>query len=266
MIGQKNLLSIIDKQLFENTFPRFSIMIGMRGSESDKIGVHVAKYLGANCINVTDIKVDNIRTIIQEAYKVSSTTVYNITNADGMSMQAQNSLLKVTEEPPNKAYFIMTLEDESNTLNTIRSRGAIYHLDNYTRDELDQYLTDTYHIHNTLYLELCDTPGEIDLLHFMNAGEFYEYVRKVVDNISTVSGSNAFKIANQIKFKDTDEGGYDLALFWKAFRQVCFDTGQYERVELTSMFLSTLRFKSINRSMLFDKWILKIRNIPDGDN
>lgn len=263
MIGQKNLLTRIDKELQENRFPRFAIIVGPRGSENDKIGVYVAKYLGANCINTIDIKVDTIRTIIQEAYKVSTITVYNIINADAMSVQAQNSLLKVTEEPPNKAYFIMTLEDENNTLPTIRSRGTIYHCDNYTQDELLKYAKEKYGVFQ--YCGICDTPGEIDLLYTMKADEFYEYVRRVADNITEVSGANAFKIADKIKFKDTDEG-YDLALFWKIFQCISMDNEQYDRVRTTASFLSLLRIKTINRSMLFDKWILEIRRLPDGCN
>ena len=258
MIGQKNLLSIIDRQLFENSFPRFSIIIGKRGSESDKIGVHVAEHLGANCINVTDIKVDSIREVIQESYKVTSVSVYNIINADMMSAQAQNSLLKVTEEPPNKAYFIMTLEDESNTLPTIRSRGAIYHCDAYTQKELINYAEEKYGVFK--YCGICDTPGEIDILHDMNAEEFYSYVEKVVDNISVTNGSNAFKIAEKIKLKDTDDG-YDLILFWKVFRAICFEREEYERARTTSLFLNIVRIKSLNRMMLFDRWILDIRKL-----
>ena len=263
MIGQKNLLSKIDNQLINNTFPRFSIIVGKRGSESDKIGGYLANKLGANCINTADVKVDTIRTIIQEAYKVSTITVYNIINADSMSVQAQNSLLKVTEEPPNKAYFVMTLEDELNTLPTIRSRGTIYNCDNYTQDELVSYATDKYGVFK--YCGICDTPGEIDLLHDMKEEEFYNYVEKVVENISEVSGSNAFKIASKIKFKDTDEG-YDLILFWKIFECVAMEKEQYERIKVTSKYLSLLRVKAINRQMLFDRWILDIRSLPDGNN
>ena len=264
MIGQKKLLSIIDRQLFENSFPRFSIIIGKRGSEKDKIGVYISKYLGANCVNTSDIKVDNIRTIIQESYKVSSITVYNITNADSMSIQAQNSLLKVTEEPPNKAYFVMALEDENNTLPTIRSRGSIYHCDEYTQEELVNYASEKYGTFK--YCGICDTPGEIDLLHEMKEEEFYNYVEKVVDNISTVSGSNAFKIADKIALKDEDDK-YDLRLFWKAFKSLCVDemSGddpiKYGRaIAITGDSLHELSFKGINKTELFDIWLLNIRS------
>ena len=260
MIGQKHLLKIIDNQLYENSFPRFSIIVGERGSENYKIGAYIARYMGANLINITDVKVDTIRNIIQEAYKVSSITVYNIIDADGMSIQAQNSLLKVTEEPPNKAYFVMTLEDEYNTLATIRSRGTIYHCDHYTQDELMDYAEKRYGVFR--YCGICDTPGEIDLWHSMNE-EFSEFVEKVVDNISTVSGANAFKIADKIKFKDTDEG-YDLKLFWKVFQCICLDKEQYTRIKVTSKYLAVLRTKAVNKAMLFDAWILEIRRLPDG--
>ena len=264
MIGQKNLLKEIDRQLEDNTFPRFSIVVGERGSESDKIGVYIANHLKANCITVPDVKVDTIRTIIQESYKVASTTVYNIVNADTMSAQAQNALLKVTEEPPNKAYFIMTLEDEINTLPTIKSRGTIYHCDEYSKDEILEY----YHTHykgteDDIIYSLCRTPGEVDIL--LEPKEFYEFMEKVVDNISEASGSNVFKIAEKVKFKDTDNG-YDLIMFWRAFAQICFDRQDYERVALTSQFLSSVRIKALNKGMLFDKWILDIRRLSNGSN
>jgi len=264
MVGQKYLLRKIDKQMYEKSFPRFSIIVGPRGSESDEIGPYVAEYLPANLITVTDVKVDTIRTIIQEAYKVATTTVYNIVEADGMSIQAQNSLLKVTEEPPNKAYFVMTLEDIYHTLPTIRSRGTVYSCDIYTQKELSDYAEE--HYKDSRYIELCDTPGEVDILHSMGIDEFYGYVEKVVDNISIVGGSNAFKIADKIQFKDTDEKVYDLILFWKAFRQLCFNNEQYEKARTTSMCLNALRHKGLNKAMLFDKWLLAIRRIPDGDN
>ena len=263
MIGQKNLLRVIDHQLEDDTFPRFSIIVGYRGSEKDKIGNHIAKHLKANCITLPDVKVETIRTIIQESYKVVSCTVYNIVNADTMSIQAQNALLKVTEEPPNKAYFVMTLEDEANTLPTIRSRGTIYHCDNYTQAELVNYAEEKYGVFK--YCGICDTPGEIDLLHEMKEEEFYNYVEKVVNNISEVSGSNAFKIADKIKFKDTNEG-YDLILFWKIFQCIAMEKQEYERIKITSKYLALLRIKSLNRQMLFDKWILDIRRLTNGSN
>lgn len=264
MIGQKRFLDNLTELIKSDNLPRYLIVVGNRGSESNLVADYVAKLLHANCVKLEDVKVDTIRDAIDEAYKVLSLTVYNIPNADAMSAQAENALLKVTEEPPNKAYFILTVEDALNLLPTMRSRGTVFTLDAYTRDELSDYLQRRYgNDDEDIYLKLCDTPGEIDLLHSMNAHEFYNFVEKVVDNIATVSGGNVFKIAQQIKFKDSDEG-YDLPMFWKAFQQICFDSELYEAVQHTSTYLNALSVtKSINKSMLFDSWILDMRKVLD---
>lgn len=263
MIGQQDLINIIDRDIESDRLARFDIIVGERGSEKNEIGPYIADRLKANCVVVTEVKVDTIRTIIQEAYRVITPTVYVIVDADSISVQAQNALLKVTEEPPNKAYFVMTLEDETNTLPTIRSRGTVYHCDLYSQATLVQYAQDKYN--GVEHCELCSTPGEIDLLHSYNATEFYGYVQRVYGNIATVSGANCFKIADKIKLKDTDEG-YDLTLFWKLFQYAAFEDSNYNRLKITSTYLGLLHKKAINRVMLFDQWILSIRKLGDGDN
>lgn len=261
MIGQQVLLQQIQRQIKDDSFPRFSIFIGPNGSEKNEFGAYIAKKLGAVHIKAPDCKVDTVRDIITASYKVNVSTVYSFCNADGMSMQSKNSLLKITEEPPNKAYFVMTLEDRANTLPTILSRGAVYELNPYTSDELKSYCKQYNYDSETLdiVLSICETPGDIDLLHTYHPREFYDFVSKVVDNIATASGSNVFKIGQSVKFKESDEEGYNLEIFWTVFCRVCMDRGFYVGLRLTSRYLGQLRIKSLNRQMLFDRWILDIR-------
>jgi len=263
MVGQKTLLKILNHLIETDSFPKFCIIVGERGSEAGLIASEIYKKLDAHLVEVSDVKVDTIREIITEAYKVSTTTLYNIKNADMMSLQAKNSLLKVTEEPPNKSYFIMTVEDELNLLSTIKSRGSVFYTERYSADEILEYYGSEENA--DIIQALCETPGEVDIIRD-NAKEFYDYVNKVVDNIASVSGSNAFKIADKIKFKDTDEG-FDLILFLKAFKQICFDKELYTASLTTSEFLFMMNYKSINKQMLFDSWILEMRRIINyGDN
>jgi hypothetical protein len=262
MIGQKKLLDRIENEIAQDKFSRFAIMIGEKGSEKNEIGDFVARKLKANYVCVEDCKVDTIRNMISESYKIHTLTVYNIINADMMSVQAKNSLLKVTEEAPNKAYFIMTLEDENNTLQTIKSRGAVYKLKPYTSSELLNYARTEYNYSDemcSVILKLCETPGDIDILHEYNPKDFYFYVEKVVDNIATTSGSNSFKIASAIAFKDDEFEKYDLKLFWRAFCNVCLDKKYLYGILITSRYMSQLKTRTVNKSMLFDRWILDIR-------
>ena len=49
------------------------------------------------------------------AYKQTERIIYLIQNADKMSLNAKNSLLKLVEEPPQQAYIIMELQQIENT-------------------------------------------------------------------------------------------------------------------------------------------------------
>ena len=69
--------------------------------------------------------VDTIRNISSDAYIKPNNTdrkIYIFTDADNITVQAQNSLLKLIEEPPEYAYFIFTVSDKNVILETIRSR------------------------------------------------------------------------------------------------------------------------------------------------
>lgn len=53
---------------------------------------------------------------------VSSKKVYVINDADLMTKEAQNCLLKTLEEPPEFVIIILVLANESKILNTVKSR------------------------------------------------------------------------------------------------------------------------------------------------
>ena len=270
MIGQANLQSRISQLINDGTFPRFSIFVGPRGSGKKTLAHEIAKKIPDALVFDVGLSVGDVRTSIENAYKMVNTVVRIIPDADTMSNAAKNALLKVTEEPPNNAYWIMTLEDENNTLETIRSRGTVFHMDRYTPDEIGWYFYDNYHANHgeeeeKIVRELCETPGEVDTLAKMGVSEFYDYVQLVVDNIAEVSLANAFKIADKIALKDGAEG-YELKLFWKVFMEVCFENllGHEEwglPIDITSEYLKKLRTKGINRQMLFDNWLLEIREV-----
>ena len=268
MIGQHNLQSRIEQLIKNHTFPRFSIFVGPKGS-GKKTFAHELENLfnnwrvssdHVNVYELPDVKIDTIREMITQSYKQVMTMLYIIPDADNMSNAAKNALLKVTEEPPNEAYFIMTLEDENNTLETIRSRATVFHMDIYTPDEIYQYAMGYAHDNEDIIKDICETPGDVDLLYKDSPKEFYDYVQLVVDNIAEVSLANAFKIPSKVALKE-DAEGYDLRLFWKAFMKVCFDNGKYDAIYPTSKYLQKLKVKGINKQMLIDNWVLEIREL-----
>ena len=269
MIGQVNLQNRIEQLIKNRTFPRFSILVGPKGSGKKTLANWIRRCMGQYELTIsyeaTDVKIDTIRDIIAGAYKTAVTNIYIIPDADYMSNAAKNALLKVTEEPPNNAYFIMTLEDENNTLETIRSRGTVFHMDRYTPDEIYQYAMGYSHDNEDIIKNICETPGDVDILYKDSPTEFYDYVQLVVDNLAEVSLANAFKIPSKVALKE-DAEGYDFTLFLKCMIVVCSDKMKQdviyaEVVQCISRYLQKTRIKGINTTMLLDNLILDVREL-----
>lgn len=266
LVGQQQL----KRRLYSNyaKFPRFSIIVGESGSGKRLIANMIAHDLNLVAVNV-GIKVNDVKEMIVNAYKVVTPTLYILADADRMSPQAKNALLKITEEPPNNAYFLMTLEDESHTLETIKSRGIIFRMNPYSVYDLTDYATAKYkptHEQLQIIINICTTPKDIDLLMSYKPNDFYEYVETVVNNIANVQVANALKIAQKIAFKNED-GLYNLKLFWRAFNSICIqklektnDLKYAKAVIVTSKYLNELSITGINQNATFDMWVLDIRN------
>ena len=270
MIGQKRLLDELNGLINEDKLPRFIIIIGDRGSQSDEIAPFIAGLMCANYVRLLDVKVDTIRNMIDEAYRFSEITIYNIADADNMSPQSRNALLKVCEEPPNNAYFIMTLYDIGNTLNTIKSRATIFYMDKYSKDELSGYYdSKKYSGDKELVVTLAETPGDVDIL-VSNVKEFYEYANGFIDNVTKVSGAEAFNLTNKVSIKDGDDR-FDIILFFKIFQHICIErASESKKAELISKYCwsvihagfciqDIVRKKGINRQMLLDDFVLELR-------
>lgn len=267
MVGQKNLLKHIDWLCDANCFPSFCVIVGDCGHQEIELTQYIADKMGAFCVRLADNKIDTIRDMIDESYKMSKPVFYVINNADDMSVPAKNALLKVTEEPPNKAHFIMLINDINNTLDTIKSRATVFTMEPYSKEELMEYAK-MWAEDKPIYAKLCSTPAEVDLLFKMVPEDFYEYVKKVVENIGSVSGANSFKIAEKVAIKD--ENGYDLKMFWKACCELFShqgnkDTDEYIKgvlaCQATSEALKKLSIRGVNRQMLFDEWLLNVRSV-----
>lgn len=270
MIGQKTL---IERFKYMSEFPHFIILVGMKGSGKKTLADIIYKYMNGktftNKFMLDDVKVETIRNMIDEAQKSINNTVYIIPDADKMSVAAKNTLLKITEEPPKNAWFILTLEDEKNTLPTIKSRGQMFRLEPYSPEDIVEYAKSKYDLITSEYevvMDICETPGEVDLLYSNGILTLYDFVQLVADNVSKCSESNAFKIGDKIAFKDTDTEKFDLRLFWKTFMKVCSDRLRTENdikyadgIKITSVYLQQLNITGINRSATFDCWVLDIR-------
>jgi DNA polymerase-3 subunit delta' len=72
-----------------------------------------------------DFKIEHAKAVVVEAYISESQTKYIVIGSNSFTSVAQNSLLKVLEEPPRNIEFIIISSTKSNLLSTVRSRLPI---------------------------------------------------------------------------------------------------------------------------------------------
>ena len=98
----------------------------------------------------TTISVDDIREQVNNDIQIkpysSPYKIYIIAEADMMSVQAQNALLKTIEEPPEYAVIILLTENAETLLPTIRSRCVMLKLRNIKDQLVKKYLMEQMEI------------------------------------------------------------------------------------------------------------------------
>ena len=268
MIGQRNLQSRLGSLVRLKKLPRFIILVGEVGSGRRTITKWVASELGAKFVEV-DRGVDAVRAMVAESYKAGEAVLYYIPDGDLLSGASRSALLKVTEEPPRNAYFVLSTTDRERVLPTLTSRANVYSMDSYSIGDLAEFLNDpTADIQ--LYANCCNNGREVSLVKQWGQ-DFFDFVTLVVDNVADVSGSNALKMENRFAFTDEAEG-FDVKIFLQAFRAECMrrimkNEGREVRdkyvawIQITSDKLQEIQIKSINKQAVFDMWIFEIREV-----
>ena len=113
-----------------------------RGNHPDIIRVTHEK---PNSISVDDIRTQVNNTVDIKPYQ-GPYKVYIIPQADMMTPQAQNAILKTIEEPPSYAVFLLLTENAETLLPTINSRCVMLKLRNIKDTLIKKYLMENLEI------------------------------------------------------------------------------------------------------------------------
>ncbi len=111
-----------------------------------KVGSHPDIMITAPEEGKKNIAVAQIRALRSEAYikpHLASCRVFIIDCADTLNEQSQNALLKVLEEPPGNAVFILIAESKASLLETIISRCVVLTLSCPETDIALEYIKET---------------------------------------------------------------------------------------------------------------------------
>ena len=107
-------------------------------------GVHpdIFEYVPSDSAN--SFHIETVRQVIDDAFVLPNEAnykVYILADCQCMNESAQNSILKILEEPPEYAVFILTTSSKSKLLTTVLSRCVSFQLEGVLSDEAAEFVS-----------------------------------------------------------------------------------------------------------------------------
>ncbi len=162
------------------------------------------------------ITIDDIRQVIEYISISSHNNTYKIVlieDVDKLNLSSANALLKILEEAPNYAVFILTCNNRNQVIPTILSR-------------CHQYLVKPPSLETILKYVKTNEISKFWLNFYNNCPVFeepmdYIYVNKLIDTLANPSVDNIFELT-----KDIDSKNISFAMFLDFFSKWIFDLVQ----------------------------------------
>lgn len=277
--GQKELLSDINTLIDKNKFPHFAILVGGVGFGKKLLADYISMRLGANFVPC-GIKAEEVRDVIYNSYTVAEKTLYMFFDCDDMSVTSKNALLKVTEEPPNDSYFIMTVQDISSVLGTIISRATVFYMNPYSVNDIDEYIKkngfDFDDKTRSIVRQICTCPNDVQIASSSDIKAVYDTADKFIQYIGAVNLANELKISQSLDIKKDDNEKINTVMFMRCILLCCSQMISQDGVisddikvfhsiiKETSKSLIEFQTKGSNRQSVIDNWIVNTHMAVSG--
>ena len=277
--GQKELLSDINTLIDKNKFPHFAILVGGVGFGKKLLADYIAMRLGANFVPC-GIKAEEVRDVIYNSYTVVEKTLYMFFDCDDMSITSKNALLKVTEEPPNGSYFIMTVQDLSSVLGTIISRATVFYMNPYSVNVIDEYIKkngfDFDDKTRSVVRQICTCPNDVRIASSSDIKAVYDTADKFIQYIGAVNLANELKISQSLDIKKDDNEKINTVMFMRCILLCCSQMISQDGVipddikvfhsiiKETSKSLIEFQTKGSNKQSVIDNWIVNTHMAVSG--
>lgn len=257
LIGQDKIINFIKSNNI-STIPRTIMLEGESGS-----GKHSLCKLMSDVysIELEDISNDLTFEKIEQITLTVSPKIYVI-NSSNITVKNENAILKFLEEPLKNAIIVLLTENKYSLLDTIRNRCYVLTLEKYSKNTLKQFITNSED--EELYLKICNTPGDVISLQENSLKSMLELCNKIFTSINRATYANTLSLSSKMAFKD-EKDKFNFVLFFKLL-----DIVAYERVlqntpnciseyQLTNEYLNRLNIRNIDKKMLFENYLLKLK-------
>lgn len=217
-------------------------------------------FIDPEAQNEKTFKISAVRDIISDAYILPNEAehkVYILNNADKMNVQAQNALLKLIEEPPIYARFILLCESRAAFLETIMSRVTPFNLGTDNNAVTDEYSQRADELANKLAKSLTDIT-ELEFMRLTAAFEkdkdLFEYVlvplQLIFRDAVSLSSSNNIILSNHADTAELLTSKFSLKTL-------------ISLIENTEHFADCIK-KNANKNLLITRFCSVIRNTAYG--
>ena len=228
VIGNDKIKTMLINAVKQNTVSNSYLFVGIEGIGKKLIGTEFAKMLLCtseekycdNCKSCIEfntnnnpdfliiepdgnsIKIEQIRYLqkkIQEKPIISEKKVYIINDANLMTVEAQNCLLKTLEEPPEYATIILIGNNENSFLQTIKSRCIIIHFKALENEEIKRFLEGKYSLQNISDSIIDTYQGSIGkAILLKDKQDEYGIIQDIIDNLEKKDLIDVVKLAEPL--------------------------------------------------------------------
>jgi len=169
-IGNERVIEFLNQSLKNNKVAQAYIFIGPDDLGKSTIALALARNLqgdpqGFNSdlhiLKLEDdrksISIEQVREFIKILHLSSFLNSYKIgivKQADFLTLEAQNALLKTLEEPQDKVVIILLVANEDNLSKTILSRSQLLYFQPVSATIIYDYLVDNYQVNRSLAKDL----------------------------------------------------------------------------------------------------------------
>lgn len=190
------------------------------------------------------IKISQIREMQEDIAKkpiVSNKKIYIIDDADKMSEESQNCLLKTLEEPPEYAIIILIVANESRMLATIKSRCVILKFKKLSNEEIKRIIP------NLTEEQIYILDGSLEKIEdIQEKTEQFKQIENVVQKIKNGS------LVDVLNSADVFYNGKDNINELLDFTNIIFfKNGMYDTVEIVEETKNKIRYNN-NYEMCID--------------
>ena len=256
IIGQTNIIDFIDKSKID-TFPRTFMLYGDKGSGRHSIFSYISEKLQ---LPTLDLSSKLTPELIDEMYSKVQPYLYLI-DLQNMSQKDQISILKFIEEPLKNSFICIIATSHDNVLNTITNRCQVFYLNTYTKDILQQFITNKTQA--DLILRVATTPGQVKIADELDLNETYELCKKLVTKLGKASVTNTLSISEKLGYKG-EKDKLDVDIFIRMLLSVTVDiivdfhdVLYYNMFKLVRDTYDKLLVKNVNKKYIVENFLIK---------